>query len=107
MLLSDAQREMLCQMTNSAYLEIRQLAEAGRFEQGFELAAAFHHLLDDMWSDEFNLPEFRDRFRAEYQSKHSDPTTKDYVAWLDLIIAMGNGNNPKSDSPPKTPRAPQ
>ena len=88
MQLSDAQREMLCEMTNAAYLEIRCLAETGRLEQGFDLAAVFHYLLDDIWSDEFSLPAFRDKFLNGYQSKYPGLTAENYVVFVDRIIAM-------------------
>jgi len=104
---SDHQREMLCEMTNSAYLEIRRLAEVGRFEQGFALAAAFHHLLDDIWSEEFDLQGFRDKFLDAYQSKYPDPATKNYVAWLDLIIAMEIKTGSNQNSAPEMSRAPK
>jgi hypothetical protein len=88
--LSDAQREKLCEMTNFAFREIRQLAEAGKLEQAFDLAAAFHYLLDDMWGDEFSLVNFREEVLAGYQEKYPEPATRNYVALVDRIIALGN-----------------
>jgi hypothetical protein len=92
--LSNAQREKLCEMTNFAYLEIRQLAEAGQFEQAFDLAAAFHNLLDDMWSEKFDLMEFREGFLVGYQAKYPAQATGNYVALVDGIIAIGNADHP-------------
>lgn len=95
MYLSDAQREMLCEMTKSAYSEIRQLAETGKLEQAYDLAAVFHNLLDDMWSDEFTLSDFRKNFLTGYQSKYPNPSGKNWVALLDRIIALGNADPKK------------
>jgi hypothetical protein len=92
--LTNAQREKLCEMTNFAYLEIRQLAEAGQFEQAFDLASAFHCLLDDMWREKFDLMEFRDGFLAGYQAKYPARATRNYVALIDGIIAIGNEDRP-------------
>ena len=92
--LSDAQREKLCEMTNFAFREIRQLAETGRLEQAFDLAAAFHNLLDDMWADDFNLADFREKFLAGYQTKYPEPISRNYVALVDQILAMGNQDFP-------------
>jgi len=88
--LSDAQREKLCEMTNFAYLEIRQLAADGKIEQAFYLAAAFHTLLNDMWSDEFDLATFRKEYLAGYQLKYPEPATRNYAALIDQIIELGN-----------------
>ena len=88
--LSDAQREKLCEMTNVAFREIRQLAEAGKLEQAFDLAAAFHYLLDDMWGDEFSLVDFREEVLVGYQKKYPEPAAGNYVTLLDRIIALGN-----------------
>jgi hypothetical protein len=91
MQLSPAQREMLCEITHSAYLEIRQLAEAGKSEQGFDLAAVFHELLDDLWSEDFSLKEFRAELLNNYQLKYPGPKTKNFVTLIDRIIAMEKG----------------
>jgi hypothetical protein len=107
MQLSDAQRELLCQMTNSAYWEIRHLAEAGRLAQGFELSAVFHQLLDDVWSDKFNLLAFREEFLDRYQLKYPGPSTLAYIALVDRIIAIGNEGNLNPDSLIKMPQAPK
>ena len=98
MRLSEAQRERLCEMTNSAYWEIRHLAEAGKLEQAFELSSIFHNLLNDIWNDEFSLPEFRDWLSAGYQLKYADPASQGYVALVDRIIAMGN-EDPSGTTP--------
>ena len=89
MQLSSAQREMLCEIAHSAYLEIRQLAEAEKSEQAFELAAVFHELLDDVWNEDFSLPEFRADLLSKYQLKYPGPKAKNFVVLIDRIIAMG------------------
>jgi hypothetical protein len=106
MQLSDIQREMLCEMTNSAYREIRQLAETGRLEQGFDLSAVFHNLLDKIWSDDFNLLEFRDEFLAGYQMKYHNSAARDYVVWVDRIMEIGNQRGGEPNTPAKTAPAP-
>jgi hypothetical protein len=86
---SEFQRELFCEMTSAAYWEIRLLAENGKLEQAFDLAAVFHGLLDDIWSDDFSLPEFREEFLKGYQMRHSDPTAEYYIVLMDRIIEMG------------------
>jgi hypothetical protein len=66
--LSDTQREKLCAMTSFAFQEIRQLAEAGKLEQAFDLAAVFHDLLDDLWNEQFSLADFREDILIKYQA---------------------------------------
>jgi hypothetical protein len=88
--LIDAQREKLCEMTNYAFLEIRQFAAAGKLEQAFDLAAAFHYLLDDMSDDHFSLADFRQEVLVKYQMKQVDPATRNYVALVDQIVELGN-----------------
>ena len=87
---------MLCEMTRIAYSEIRQLAEAGKSEQSFELAAAFHQLLDNMWSDEFDLASFRKEVSGGYQLKFPGPPTVNYVTLIDRIIALRDDDHLKS-----------
>jgi len=89
MQLSDVQREKLCEMTNVAFVEIRQLAQDGRLEQAFDLASAFHNLLDDLWGDDFKLAEFRDARLAGYQKKYPEPGNRNYVVLVDQIIKLG------------------
>jgi hypothetical protein len=98
MQLSDAQRELLCGMTNSAYWEIRHLTQAERLEQGFELAAVFHQLLNDVWNDEFSLLVFRKEFLDTYQSKFPGPSSQAYLALVDRIVALENEDKLTSDS---------
>jgi hypothetical protein len=88
--LSDAQREKLCTMTDFAFQEIRLLAKAGRLNQAFDLATAFHYLLDDLWTDEFKLEDFREEFRVSYQIKYPAPANRNYLALVDQIIESGN-----------------
>jgi hypothetical protein len=88
--LIDAQREMLCEMTSYAFLEIRQFAAAGKLEQAFDLAAAFHYLLDDMWDDQFSMADFRQEILVKYQLKYPNPGTRNYVELVDQIVELGN-----------------
>jgi len=93
--LSDAQREKLCEMTNIAFRDIRQLAEAGKIEQAFDLAAAFHYLLDDMWEHEFSLVDFREQVLVGYQTKYPEPATRNYVTLVDRIVELKKQTSPR------------
>ncbi|MGA2246057.1 MAG: hypothetical protein ABSH48_13740 [Verrucomicrobiota bacterium] len=93
---SQYQREILCEMTGAAYWEIRHLAEEGKLEQACDLAAVFHDLLDDVWTDDFSLPEFREEFLKRYQLKHCDPAAQYYIVLMDRIIAIGKGHPPET-----------
>ncbi len=73
-----------------AFLEIRMLTATGKAEQAGDLAHAFHNLPKEMWGDKFSLEEFREEFLIGYQIKYPEQTTRNYVALVDRIIAMGN-----------------
>ena len=88
--LSKVQREKLCQMTSLAFLEIRQLAEAGKLEQAFDLAAAFHFRLNEIWDDEMELAELRMEYLAGYYLKYPGQTTRNYAVLIDRAIELGN-----------------
>ena len=89
MQLSDVQRDKLCEMTNVAFVEIRQLAQDGRLEQAFDLASAFHNLLDDLWGEDFKLEEFRETCLVGYQQKYPEPANRNYLVLVDQIIKLG------------------
>jgi len=88
--LSNEQRDKLCEMMSSAFLEIRTLCYQGKMEQAADLADAFHNLPKDMWAEFFDLLEFRDVFLKVYQEKYSGKVASNYVALATEIILMGN-----------------
>lgn len=90
MRLSDAQRDKLCEMMYFAFLEIRLLAQTGKATQAGDLADAFHNLPKEMWSEGFSLEDFREDFLVGYQIKYPEQITRNYVALLDTVIAIGN-----------------
>lgn len=90
MRLSDAQRDKLCEMMYFAFLEIRLLAQTSKATQAGDLADAFHNLPKEMWSEGFSLEDFREDFLVSYQIKYPEQITRNYVALLDAVIAIGN-----------------
>jgi hypothetical protein len=86
--LSEAQRQKLCEMIHHAFIELRLLGRAGKSEQAAHLADAFHNLPADLWKDDFSLQFFRDSFLGVYQRKYREGRVRDYVAMVDEIIAM-------------------
>jgi len=88
--LSNEQRDKLCEMMYFAFLEIRSLGGQGKAEQAADLADAFHNLPKDMWTDSFDLVEFRNLYLRPYQEKYSGQATRNYVDLVTDIILMGN-----------------
>lgn len=86
--LTNAQRQKLCEMMFEALLELRMLGWAGKSQQAGDLADAFHNVPIGIWRDDFSLTFFRNSFVGAYQRKY--PETRDYVAMVDAIIAMGD-----------------
>jgi hypothetical protein len=87
-LLTDMQREKLCEVMHQALLEIRLLGWGGKAVQAADLADAFHNVPRDMWRDDFSLKFFRDAFLEVYQRKYPEWHVRDYVAMVNEIIAM-------------------
>jgi hypothetical protein len=86
--LTEAQRQKLCEMLYHAFIELRLLGWSGKAEQAADLADAFHNLPASLWKDDFSLRFFRDSFLGVYQRKYPEGRVRDYVAMLDEIIAM-------------------
>ncbi|MDB5341831.1 MAG: hypothetical protein JWP89_208 [Schlesneria sp.] len=84
--LTNAQREKLCEMMSEALSELRMLGWAGKSEQAGDLADAFHNLPIGIWRDDFSLSFFRNSFVGAYRRKY--PHTRDYAAMVDEIISM-------------------
>lgn len=87
-LLSNAQRQKLCEMTYHASVELRSLARGGACEQAADLADAFHNLPNDLWRSSFSLEDFRDRCLKPFQSKYPRQGLWDYVDWVNEVIGM-------------------
>ena len=100
--LSDAQRQKLCEMTDVAFGEIRQLAAAGKLEQAFDLAMAFHVLLDDIWETQFDLAEFRKEYLAHYHLKYQGQAGRDYTILINQIVALGDDDSSTGHEMDKT-----
>lgn len=88
--LTDGQRQKLCEMMHYAFIELRLLGWAGKSQQAADLADAFHNLPADLWKESFSLEFFRDSFLEAYQRKYREGRVRDYVAMLDEIIAMSD-----------------
>jgi hypothetical protein len=74
----------------NAFLEIRMLGWDGRAAQAADLADAFHNLPMGLWSDNFSLSIFRDKYLQHYEEKYSDAVRiKSYVKAVDAIMEVG------------------
>ena len=79
------QREMLCALIHSAFVELRLLGWEGRGEQTADLADAFHNIPQEMYgSGSFSWDLFRGMLQ-DYQRKWRGKTTFDYVCTVDQI----------------------
>jgi hypothetical protein len=87
-LLTDAQREKLCELIYWAFVEVRLLGWGGKPDQAADLADAFHNVPRDMWRNDFSLQFFRDAFLDVYQRKYPEGRVRDYVGMVNEIIAM-------------------
>ena len=86
---TNAQRQKLCEMLQTALVEIRNLAGSGSSAQAFDLADTFHNLPKGMWQEDFSLSFFRDCFVAVYHNKYpATGRSYDYLAMVDRVIAM-------------------
>jgi hypothetical protein len=65
--LTNAQRQKLCEMMSEALSELRMLGWAGKSEQAGGLADAFHNLPIGIWPDDFSLSFFRNSFVGAYR----------------------------------------
>ncbi len=91
--LSDSQLDKLCEMMSFAFIEIRMLCNQGKTEQAADLAEAFHNLPKEMWTDPFDLLEYRNEFLEPYQKKYSGKSTRNYFDLATEIVLMGNPNH--------------
>ncbi len=89
---SEKQREMLCDMIHSAFVELRLLGRDGEAQQAADLADAFHNIPKEMYGwGSFTWDAFRGML-AHYQRKwrvEGRPTGPDYVWMLDQVRADG------------------
>ncbi len=84
-LLSELQRQKLCEMIYRALLEVRILGWGGKAEQAADLADAFHNLPTMLWSEDFSLDFFR-KFLESYHQKYSESGGINYLKMLDRIV---------------------
>jgi hypothetical protein len=89
MRITETHRRKLCEMMSFAFAELRRLGRAGKSEQVADLAETFHGLPKSMWEEDFNVEFFRDAFLIPYREKYPGDRTRDYVALMNEIIAIG------------------
>ncbi len=89
MYLTQDQRQIISNVVFHALVEIHTLCADGRAKQAADLAEAICGLPTGMWSDDYDLREFRDSFVAEYQQKYPTNSGYDYVGALEEAIALG------------------
>lgn len=86
-LLTDAERQKLCEMIHLAILEIRILGWNGKAAQAAALADAFHNVPNMMWSEDFSLNSFRN-FLKSYQQQFPESKGFDYLKMFDRLFAV-------------------
>lgn len=79
---TEAQREKICDLIASAFIELRYLDG----EQAHDLAYAFHNLPKEVYGwGTWSVDVMRGRL-SYYQTKHSENLGFDYVKAFDLIF---------------------
>jgi hypothetical protein len=88
-MVTDEQREKLCNMLFFALLEIRGLGNNGKTQQAADLADAFHNLPVYLWTEDFSFAVFREFLQA-YQQRYAETGCYDYLTMLDEVIEKAN-----------------
>lgn len=85
-LITDAERQKLCEMIYRAFLEIRLLGWEEKAEQAASLADAFHNVPAMMWSEDFSLNTFRSYLQG-YQEKYPENERLNFVKMFDRLFS--------------------
>lgn len=84
-LLTDKERQRLCEMIHRAMLEIRILGWNGKAAQAASLADAFHNVPGMLWSEDFSLNSFRN-FLEGYHQEYPESKGINYPKMFDRLF---------------------
>jgi len=86
---SPKQRELLCEMIQFAFIEIRALGRDGHAEQAGDLADAFHNISREMYGwGSFKWSIFRGMLESYEEKYKANRRGWDYASKLDEIMRV-------------------